>query len=109
MADSDERVDDQHADDGRMETGPVDAGQVDEEPTEPVRRHEHHGVQRIADRMRGMGVGFEDPNIIGNAGPYDVPPGADPPTPLPQDPSASFTSDPSDPSDPPDPPEPSPH
>jgi hypothetical protein len=33
----------------------------------------------LLDKMRGMGVGTEDPNIVGDAGPTDVPPGADPP------------------------------
>ena len=33
----------------------------------------------LLDRMRDMGVGTEDPNIIGDAGPTDVPPGSDPP------------------------------
>ena len=30
------------------------------------------------DRMRGTGVGVEDPNIVGDVGPTDVPPGRDP-------------------------------
>jgi len=47
--------------------------------------HEHHGIQRIVDKVRGMGVGTEDPNIIGDAGPTDVPPGADPPRPPAED------------------------
>jgi hypothetical protein len=32
----------------------------------------------ILDRLRGSGVGTEDPNIVGDAGPTDVAPGADP-------------------------------
>ena len=28
--------------------------------------------------MRGTGVGVEDPNIVGDVGPTDVPPGRDP-------------------------------
>ncbi len=35
----------------------------------------------LADRLRGMPVGANDPNIIGDAGPSDVPPGSDPPPP----------------------------
>ncbi len=31
------------------------------------------------DRLRDMPVGTNDPNIIGDAGPTDVPPGTDPP------------------------------
>jgi hypothetical protein len=32
----------------------------------------------VADRLRGSGVGTEDPNIVGDVGPTDIPPGADP-------------------------------
>lgn len=35
--------------------------------------------ESLLDRMRDMGVGTEDPNIVGDAGPTDVPPGSDPP------------------------------
>jgi hypothetical protein len=35
----------------------------------------------IMERLRGSGVGMEDPNIIGDAGPTDVAPGLDPPLP----------------------------
>ena len=38
--------------------------------------------QRLLDRFRGTGVGVEDPNIVGDAGPSDVPPGADPDGPV---------------------------
>lgn len=34
--------------------------------------------ESLLDRMRGTGVGVEDPNIVGDAGPTDVPPGRDP-------------------------------
>jgi hypothetical protein len=34
----------------------------------------------LADRVRHSGVGVEDPNIVGDVGPTDVPPGADPDT-----------------------------
>ena len=33
----------------------------------------------MLDRLRDMPVGTLDPNIIGDAGPFDVPPGSDPP------------------------------
>lgn len=33
----------------------------------------------LLDRMRDMPVGTLDPNIVGDAGPTDVPPGTDPP------------------------------
>jgi hypothetical protein len=32
----------------------------------------------LLDKMRGTGVGVEDPNIVGDVGPTDVAPGADP-------------------------------
>ena len=32
----------------------------------------------ILERLRGSGVGTEDPNIVGDAGPTDVAPGRDP-------------------------------
>ena len=35
--------------------------------------------QRITDKMRGSGAGTEDPNIVGDVGPYDKPPGRDQP------------------------------
>ena len=34
----------------------------------------------LADRARNLGVGVEDPNIVGDVGPTDIPPGADPET-----------------------------
>ncbi|HYI62888.1 MAG TPA: hypothetical protein VEW93_13925 [Acidimicrobiales bacterium] len=34
--------------------------------------------QGLLDRMRGTGVGVEDPNIVGEVGPTDIPPGPDP-------------------------------
>ncbi len=34
----------------------------------------------LLDQLRDMPVGVNDPNIIGDAGPTDVPPGTDPPT-----------------------------
>jgi hypothetical protein len=40
--------------------------------------HEH-GLQHVLDELREMPVGTNDPNIIGDAGPLDVPPGSDPP------------------------------
>jgi len=51
---------------------------------------EHEG-ESLIDRLRGTGVGVEDPNIVGDVGPTDIPPGsdgegdglfADPPDPL---------------------------
>jgi len=36
------------------------------------------GGESLIDRLRGTGVGVEDPNIVGDVGPTDVAPGADP-------------------------------
>ncbi len=33
--------------------------------------------ESILDRLRGTGVGVEDPNIVGDVGPTDIPPGSD--------------------------------
>lgn len=41
--------------------------------------------QGILDRLRQMPVGVTDPNIIGDAGPTDIPPGSDPPLPAEDD------------------------
>jgi hypothetical protein len=55
-----------------------------------VDEHEHSG-ESLIDRLRGTGVGVEDPNIVGDVGPTDIPPGrdregdglfADPPDPM---------------------------
>lgn len=45
-----------------------------EEPGEAATERE----PSIMDRLRGSGVGTEDPNIVGDAGPTDVAPGRDP-------------------------------
>jgi len=34
--------------------------------------------ESLIDRLRGTGVGVEDPNIVGDVGPTDIPPGRDP-------------------------------
>lgn len=36
--------------------------------------------ESVSEKLSEMGVGTTDPNIIGDAGPLDVPPGADPET-----------------------------
>jgi hypothetical protein len=38
--------------------------------------NEHEG-ESLMDRLRGTGVGVEDPNIVGDVGPTDIPPGRD--------------------------------
>ena len=34
--------------------------------------------ETLVDRVRHSGVGTEDPNIVGDVGPTDIPPGTDP-------------------------------
>jgi hypothetical protein len=48
-----------------------------DDPTAEPPEHDHS----LISRLRGTGVGMEDPNIIGDAGPTDVAPGQDPPLP----------------------------
>ncbi len=52
---------------------------------------DEHAEESLIDRLRGTGVGVEDPNIVGDVGPTDIPPGrdgagegllADPPAPM---------------------------
>ena len=38
--------------------------------------HEHDD-ESLLERLRDTGVGVEDPNIVGDAGPVDVAPGSD--------------------------------
>ena len=37
-----------------------------------------HAKESLIDRLRGSPVGVEDPNIVGDVGPVDIPPGRDP-------------------------------
>ena len=39
---------------------------------------EETAIERVIDELRDMPVGTNDPNIIGDAGPLDIPPGSDP-------------------------------
>lgn len=62
-----------------------------EVPSAPPRRAEYveiaaTGYKRLVDennddnlveRLRGTGVGVEDPNIVGDVGPTDIPPASD--------------------------------
>lgn len=48
----------------------MDEPEIEQEPA-----HES-----LLDRLRGTGVGVEDPNIVGDVGPTDIPPGRDPDT-----------------------------
>ena len=45
---------------------------------EDVGEEDQSLLQSVIDKARGTGVGTEDPNIVGDAGPTDVPPGKDP-------------------------------
>src|SRR5215212_1260866 len=38
---------------------------------------DEHDDESLIDRLRGTGVGVEDPNIVGDVGPTDIPPGSD--------------------------------
>lgn len=38
---------------------------------------DHPAPETVAERLREMPVGTNDPNIVGDAGPLDVPPGSD--------------------------------
>ncbi len=40
------------------------------------------GHESFLDRLRGGGIGTEDPMIVGDAGPTDIPPGSDGDSPL---------------------------
>lgn len=44
-------------------------------PDEVLREDQDEG---LIDRLRHSGVGVEDPNIVGEVGPTDIPPGTDP-------------------------------
>jgi len=58
-------------------------------------------LETIVDRARGTGVGTEDSNIVGDAGPTDVPPGRDPdPHWPPPDPGLGSPTDDADPETP---------
>jgi hypothetical protein len=48
-----------------------------DEPVDPI--EPESATDGVLDKMRDTGVGTEDPNIVGDVGPTDIPPGADPP------------------------------
>ena len=50
--------------------------EVQDEPLSAT--DDEDGADGLLDRFRGTGVGTEDPNIVGDAGPTDVAPGRDP-------------------------------
>lgn len=55
---------------------PAQGGGAQEDPNDTPLEEK----QGRLDRFRGTGVGVEDPNLVGDAGPYDVAPGDDPKT-----------------------------
>ena len=57
-----------------MSDTPVDREPVDDDAPGGDDAVYHEGV---LDRLRDSPVGFNDPNIVGDAGPFDVPPGRD--------------------------------
>lgn len=52
---------------------------MDHQDALPADEDQEDHEEGILDRIRDMPVGTSDPNIIGDAGPTDVPPGSDPP------------------------------
>jgi hypothetical protein len=50
---------------------------VPDEPEPPAHDHDHDH-ESLIEELREMPVGVNDPNIIGDAGPLDIPPGSDP-------------------------------
>lgn len=51
---------------------------MDDDPTDIPPVDAEDDAEGFLDRVRDLPVGTRDPNIIGNAGPTDVPPGSDP-------------------------------
>lgn len=58
----------------------IETGDVDLPPEEPFPGEDDEGDDHedLLERLRHTGVGVEDPNIVGDVGPTDIPPGADP-------------------------------
>jgi len=49
-----------------------------EEPFDGEEEVDAEADEGVLDRLRGTGVGVEDPAIVGDVGPTDIPPGSDP-------------------------------
>ena len=47
-------------------------------PDAPHHHRHEHDHEGFLERLRHSGAGTTDPNIVGDAGPFDQPPGADP-------------------------------
>lgn len=64
---------------------------MDDDDTGTAGDFEHPGnatpLEHVLDGMRDMPVGTLDPNIVGDAGPTDIPPGSDPERPERPDPA----------------------
>jgi oligopeptide/dipeptide ABC transporter ATP-binding protein len=63
---------------GLAPPGPGNPPDMDNEPGDTGGEEKHSLFQKIVERARGTGVGTEDPNIVGDAGPTDAAPGRDP-------------------------------
>lgn len=63
-----------------MTDSPADLPPEEPFPSEdlPDEVLEHEQDEGLADRARHSGVGVEDPNIVGDIGPTDIPPAPDP-------------------------------
>ena len=46
-------------------------------PADDEAAQDDSGEDGFLDRLRGTAVGTEDPNIVGDVGPTDIPPGSD--------------------------------
>ena len=62
-----------------MTSGPDDPEVTTGDESDNDDDDEHGPIEGVLEELREMPVGTRDPNIIGDAGPYDVPPGTDPP------------------------------
>lgn len=58
-----------------MSDTPAEPDPLDDDAGQRHHAGDHEGV---LDRLRDSPVGVNDPNIVGDAGPFDVPPGRDP-------------------------------
>ncbi len=52
---------------------PDDDALAQEDPADQADK----GDEGLLDKLRGAAVGSEDPNIVGDVGPTDIPPGTD--------------------------------
>lgn len=60
--------------DSPVDLPPEEPFEGEDVPDAVLAEHE----EGLMDRARHSGVGVEDPNIVGDVGPTDIPPGTDP-------------------------------